>query len=284
MSPESAPSRELDRSVSRAPTSKASLPNGPDFLTLAGIHLRGLWREFPIAWIAFGGFALLLPAITLLYRGESMDPMDLSASIMSIVILVSILGFLTIAIAFLWPEAVWRNLPPGSRSVMDSLPATRRAHRMARVAAGLTLPIVMALSIALTVGLLRTNPGFEALPAGGMGLGGEGSGVVGLLIALGSLTGAYLLSSALAIRFGRPVLALFMIVAGGTLLIFVFVIAGWEDGARALQQGLFLGEWAPGRTLLLAPSAQPDDLGPMLLWLGAFLALCAYWAGRYDRA
>ncbi|TVP55675.1 MAG: hypothetical protein EA351_10060, partial [Gemmatimonadales bacterium] len=208
MSPESAPPEGTTRSESIGLQQTPSLPNGPDFLTLAGIHLRGLWREFPVAWIAFGGFALLLPAVTLLYRGESIDPMNPSASIMSIVMLVSLLGFLTIAIAFLWPEAVWRNLPPGSRSVMDSLPATRRAHRMARVMAGLTLPLVMALSIALTVGILTTNPGFEALPVGGMGLGGEGSGLLGLLIALGFVTGAYLLSSALAIRFGRPVLAL----------------------------------------------------------------------------
>ena len=258
----------------------ASLPRGPGFAALVGIHLRSLWREFPVAWLAFGGLAVVLPVVSAFYRG-SLDPADPMSGVVTFTALLTLLFFLTIALAFLWPEAVWRNLPPGGRLVMDALPVDRRTHRIARITAGLVLPLGMAGSVGITAAILRSNPDLSFLSTG---LGADGSGATGVVVALLSLTAAYLLSSALALRFGRVFMGLFVLAGGGTLVIFVLVILGLEEAAVATQQGLFLGDWAPGRVLTLANSAQGEDLPAALLWFSLLLGLCTFWAGRYDRA
>ena len=166
---------------------------------------------------------------------------------------------------------------------MDALPVPRRVHRLARVTAGLVLPLGIAVSVGVAHMILGSGPGSFAPLFGPIGLGAEGSGLAGALIAMGSLTGAYLLSTALAIRFGTVLLGLFVLVAGGTLLIFLLVMAGWDSAAIQLQQWLFLGHWAPGRTLVLASSAELADLGPVLLWLVLLFGITTVWAGRHDR-
>lgn len=259
-----------------------SLPDAPGFPTLVRIHLRGLWKEFPVAWIGFGVLATLLPAAALLYRGDPVGPEGPSAALAIVMTLVSLLVGLTVIVAFLWPDAVWRNLPPGGRTVMDALPVSRRVHRLARVTAGLVLPLGIAISVGATATILESGPGSPTAFGFG-GLGAEGSGLAGALIAMGSLTAAYLLSTALAIRFGRVLLGLFTLAAGGTLLVFLLVMMGWDAAAIRIQQWLFLGHWAPGRTLVLSRWAELADLGPVLLWLVILSGITAAWAGRHDR-
>lgn len=257
------------------------LPSGPGFFALVRLHLRVLWREFPVGWVVLGSLAAVLPVTAALNAGEVINPAEPPVILFVVASLLIPLYFLTIVVAFLWPDGVWRALPPGGRLVLDSLPVGRRTHRMARVTAGLALPLVMALSVVLTAVLLDSNPVFGTAR---VAVGGRGAGPAGILAGLLSLTAAYLLCSALAIRFGRVVLALFLLVGGGVILVLIVGGAGWDAGSEALQHWLFLGHWAPGRSLVLAASAGSADLAPALLWCLIFLGLCTWWAGRHDRA
>ncbi|MEX2529532.1 MAG: hypothetical protein WD960_02060 [Gemmatimonadota bacterium] len=257
------------------------LPSGPGFLALVRLHLRTLWIELPVGWVVLGGLAILLPVSAALHAASNIDPADPSVAWLAVAWLLIPLHFLTIAVAFLWPDGVWREVPPGGRLVLDALPVGRRAHRMARVTAGLGLPLVMAFSVLLTAVFLDSDPLFGAVVAW---VGGASGSPAGILAGLLSLTAAYLLGSALAIRFGRVILPLSLLVGGLVILLLIVDGAGWVAGEMALQRWLFVGHWAPGRTLVLAASAGSADLAPALLWCLIFLGLCIWWAGRHDRA
>jgi hypothetical protein len=261
-------------------TARGAVPPAPGFPTLVRIHLESLCREFPVAWIVFGGFAAALPLASLIFRDTLLADPGTTGTVATFSGLLSLLLTLTIAIAFLWPDGVWRNLPPGGRQALDALPVSRRAHRMARVTAGLALPLVMAFSVAATLAVLQGSPAFASglWPSGTM----EGGLVAGAAGGF-SLTAAYLLSSAIAIRFGRVLLSLVILVAGSAAVVYLALLAGWNAGAGALQTALFLGHWAPGRALTLAAMAESSDLAPAFLWSGVLLGICVHWAARHDR-
>jgi hypothetical protein len=280
-SPHATPPLETPSSDRESPF---NLPPGPGFPTLVRLHLRALWTEFPVAWVVLGALAVLPPLVAGLRGGAPGATPDQVPEFVPLIGLLFLIHFLAtglaVIVAFLWPDAVWRNLPPGGRSLLDALPVSRRAHRMARIVAGLVLPLALALSVVATAVLLGRH---SVMSLWVVAPRTDADAIRELAAATLSLTAAYFLGSALAIRFGRVVLSLFLLGGGAVLLAILAEMWGWDAAAWALQQWLFVGHWAPGRSLFLAISAEGSDLAPALLWCLAFLALCTVWAGRHDR-
>ncbi|TVP75068.1 MAG: hypothetical protein EA352_09145 [Gemmatimonadales bacterium] len=258
---------------------------GPGFLGLVGLHIQALWREFPLAWVALGGLAVALPIMSVLYGQDPVDPsqmMEPTGIVLLSTVLLPALLILTLVTAFLWPEAVWRNLGPGSRVVMDASPVSRRSHRMARVVAGLPLLVGVSLSVGASSAILRSNPELVAMNVPTLGLGAVGSGLPGFGVALLSLVTAYLFGSALALRIGRVFIPLLLLFLGLNVVMFAAITTSWDVGTE-LGQRLVQGHWSLLRALLVAPNADTADLAPVLAWLLVMLGLCMHWAHRHDR-
>lgn len=272
---------QLETTRSQTPPAPA-----PGFAGLVVLHLQTLWREFPIAWVALGGLALVIPVMSMVYgQGavEVSEMADLTGTILLASVLLPLLVILTMAVAFLWPEVVWRNLSPGSRLVLDAFPVSRRSHRMARIVAGFPLLLIMTVSLGVSLAILSSNPDLQAVNMLRFGLGAEGSGLAGFGVAFLSLTTAYLFASALALRLGRVFVPLLLLVLALNVVLFTLVSLRWDAGLEVMTT-LANGHWSPLRALLLAHDAEVADLGPVLAWFPVMLGLCLHWAHRHDRA
>lgn len=253
----------------------------PSFPALVRLHLRLLVREFPVAWIVTSVLGLLMLWVTLLILLE--DPSSLAATeVARVRFEVTATGMTVVVflLALLWPEAVWRNLPPGGRDAVDSLPVTRLRHRMARVTAGAFLPLGAALVVVVMVASLQLRPHLAA-PSG------EWPSVPpitdpGWLTAAGAVVAIYLIGSILALRLGGVLLPFLLF--WGTAAVVVAVLQmgfGWREGAAFLARVLFLGSWAPGQ-LFMGPGgtlSNPSPL-PAWSWAAASLTVCLIAANR----
>jgi hypothetical protein len=253
-------------------------PPHPGIPALAGIHLRSLVREFPVAWILFGGIAVGLPLLAAFTNLEPVAPESAFGLTRLVSGLIAVQA-VTVLVALWWPDAVWRNLPPGRRRVMDALPVDRRAHRLVRAAAGLVLPLAMAASVLLARAILDARlaaSGETLAQVSGLALGSTGVG----LLAIGA---AYLFGSALALRGWRViVLSLLLMVVYVFVPIGIFMGLGWDLAANRYIGTMVQGSFSPIRVFLLGLRAGGEDLLPVLTWLAGLGVLCTYWARRHD--
>ncbi|CAN5821539.1 hypothetical protein BH23GEM11_BH23GEM11_16450 [soil metagenome] len=242
----------------------ARLPH-PGIPALVALHLRSLVREFPVAWILFGSMAIGVPLLVLTEMGT--DPVRLAGPLGS-------LQGITFLVAAFWPDAVWRSLPPGGRRVMDALPVDRRTHRLARVAAGFTLPLLMAVSTSVSQAVLLTRHGASGA-AFSRTLGELGVLFLGLLA-------IYLLGSAVALRLSRVILAMLLIGVMYVLVPILFMEGiGQNAAANWYIQFMVQGSWSPVQAMLSGFKPITGAL-QVVAWVLALGGLCYYLAGRHD--
>jgi hypothetical protein len=267
-------------------------PPHPGFADLAGLHLRNLMRIHWGAWLLLATVVVGLPLLIYL--------LDLGPGLFEsreqqawVVRAASVLWFLqgaTLVTWLLWPMITWRNLPPGRRQAMDALPVARRTHRLARVAAGLVLPVVLMVAVWAGHLLLRARLapyiGHEPAPARRP----EHMMEVVLYwplspgVTLLALLAAYLLASALALWRVPATWSGF-----GLLLVFVvlpvaaLMALGRQEGARLYLDTVLEGTWSPARVALLGFRAEPADLLPIVGWLLPLGAITWHLAAAHDR-
>jgi len=261
--------------------SPASRAPHPGFPSLVGLHLQSLIREFPVAWIVFGAGIVGLPVLALV-ADLGLTPRDTpSFGILRIASGIWGAQALTVLVALFWPDAVWRNLPPGGRQPLDALPVDRRWHRLARVLAGFSLPLLMAMAVFLAQvivtsrlsGLMGT-PGADAVAWPSVP---EGS-----LATFPALAAAYLFGSALGIQGMRVILtSLLALLVYAILPPGVLLGLGLEGLANGYTETMVQGTWSPLRTLLLGFRAESADLLPLLGWLAILGVVCHQLAGRH---
>jgi len=252
----------------------------PGFVGLVGIHLRLLVREARLGAAIVALLCVLLP-VAAVVSAVGWDATGIQEDAPGRVELYTIMMMvLTVFMAFLWPEAVWRKLGPGDRMVLDAFPVPRRSHRMARVVAGASLPLALLGSVLLTVAILDARGwtqgvlslGLDQLP----GVHG-----VGILATLASVLAAYALSSVLALRFGKVFVGLLIVTSVIYLIPLILVIFGFSDLVTRL------GDWATASPFSPIPvltgwfQGGGEDLLPGLAWLAVFGGLAGYFAGRH---
>ncbi len=262
-------------------------PEAPGFAVLVALHGKSLVREFPFAWGLFGLLMLWLPVAALFApvpeipnaaaaNGPGFD----LAALLTLAMLNASAGGFAVIVALLWPDAVWRNLPLGGREGIDVLPVRRRVHRTARFVAGAGLPLAMFGSIAATQLILRWRDIEGIFDA--MGFGG-GAPSLSLVLGAVGLLAAYALGTALALRIGKVIFPVIIILVAAWAATFTAHLMGWARLRDAVQNGLFLSDWAPMQAFFaLMPSDAPAPA--VFLWFSVFTGLAVYWAGRYDRA
>ncbi len=267
----------------RTPAIHTSERGGPSFPEVVRIHLRILVREFPVAWIALAGLGLILLILSLrVWLGAD----ALGEVMLETQITFTALASIVFLFALLWPDAVWRNLPPGGREALDVLPVTRRTHRLGRLLAGAVLPLLTYLAVALVAATLHlTLPALQDAsgPWGGGGTGPLFTGLSGWLTVLGGLAATYLIGSFLALRLGRVLLPFLLFWGIATALHFLFMSLGSVVGTEIIRIGLFEGTWSPGRVLV---TAMVFDDGATLLsswaWAVGLLGLVWWEADRRE--
>jgi hypothetical protein len=273
-----------------SPASQAPVlpPPAPGFAGLVRIHLAVLLREFPVAWILFAVVILWLPIASILVpapdpaqltpEGDPVFQLDL---LVSLWVLNSAAAMFAVLVALLWPDAVWRNLPPGGREAIDALPPSRRLHRSARFVAGAFLPLAMFASIAATTLVLRHRA------ASGVFIGTnleERLPALTLLVGVGGLIAAYALGSALALRFGRVLLPLIIGVASAWAVVYTTHVMGWTTLRDVVQEGVFRGPWSPTQAFFALIDGSSTGPAAVTLWLVVLVGLTVFCAGLHDRS
>jgi hypothetical protein len=283
------PVATLTPSASVLPGVPPRVPH-PGFPALVALHLRSLVREFPVAWIVFGIVIVGLPVLALVVDMGVTPRGTPSFGIVRVVSAIWGAQALTLLVALLWPDAVWRNLPPGGRQAMDALPVDRRWHRLARVLAGFTLPLLLALTILITKAIVASrlsgivDPG--VLPPGSEGRTMTLSLAAGLgawWITPPALAIAYLFGSALGLWGLRvmltSLLAVLLYAFAPVALLLGFGLDGMANG---YIETVVQGTWSPLRVTLASFRAEAADLLPVLGWLAVMGGACHILAGRHS--
>jgi hypothetical protein len=277
--------------TSSGPPSGSTAPH-PGFGALAAFHLRNLLRVHRGPWLLLAAVVIGVPLfILLLDLGP--DLFESRAGQAWVIRATMALWFLqgaTLVTWLLWPMVTWRTLPPGGRHAMDALPVERRTHRLARVAAGLVLPVVLMVAVWGAHLLLRARLS-PFLADVGMAVRRPENPVEIVLywplspgVTLLALLAAYLVGSVLAL-WRVPV----SWSAFGVLLVFVLLPAGMltalgrRDVATTYLDLVLEGTWSPARVALLGFRAEPADLLPIVAWLLPLGALTWHLAGAHDR-
>ncbi len=258
-------------------------PPAPGFRGLVGIHARLLVKDAQAGTAVLAVACVALPLAALLTPFPS-EPADVASAIsgpMRLQMLMSMMVMLTVGLAFLWPEAVWKGLGPGERAVLDSFPVTRRNHRMARVVAGGFLPLALTTAYLGSATILRVRGWGDVMP--GMtsaypDLAGWSAPTAVLVL----LT-AYLLSSSLALRFGKVFVPLLVIGTGVYLVPASLLLAGKEEWIEAIARSAVEWTWSPFRLFSIMFSGGPSDVLPALFWMTALAALTIHLAGRHGK-
>jgi hypothetical protein len=250
---------------------------------LVFLHLRLLVREFPLAWALFGVVALVLPMTALLAPvgagPEATEPSDLGFSLfLTVRILSYSAASLAVIVALLWPDAVWRRLPPGERDFVDAMPVDRRLHRSARMVAGAALPLAF-------FAILWSTHFFLDLRGSGVFSGDLAALTPSLSLAHGipGILAAYALGSALALRLGKVFIPILVGAALFWALSFALVMAGQGQATQTLAEWIFTGEWAPVRSFASGLGTTHAPMAATLLWLAVFGGLAVALAGQHDR-
>jgi len=259
----------------------------PGLPALSDIQLRGLVREFPVAWILFGSMVVGAPLLALFTDlAIFADPAGNMQQTARLATTMASLQGITVLVALFWPDAVWRNLPPGGRRVVDALPVSRRSYRLARVAAGFTLPLLMFLSLMASHAILRFRLEAFGEPELLRASNAElliGSGAGASVLLLLSLVVAYLFGSAIALWGGRVIVTTLLLGAAYAFVpIPVLLALGQDPAANWYAETMVQGSWSPVRVLLAGLPRGSVQLAPVLGWMVALAGLCHYLAGRHD--
>ncbi len=247
----------------------------PGLLSLVWIHLRLIHGEARSGTAVLGVVTLGFPLLMLLIPLEQAATAD---GTLRAVLSLSLVAAVVLTLTYLWPEAVWGKLRPGSRMALDSLPVSRLRNRMARVMAGAILPLVLGLSLMVGVeigaarGLLemvgeqwRWNP-----------------------LTLLTLLASYAMASALALRFGKVFVPLLAGVLSFWVFFMILVLLEWEAVGSPLVAWLSYSPLSPRHGLVglsgrvHGVTQGPSTLG-VLFWLLAFGSVVAVLSRRHDR-
>lgn len=252
-------------------------PPAPGFPALVRIHLYLLLRESRVGTLLLAALCLLLPVAALVSAG----PEATEAVPHRILLLTATMMGLTIFLTFLWPESVWRKLGIGERLVLDAFPVSRRSHRMARVVAGAALPLGLLASLIVTVAILDArgwaSQTFELSAVHLPGLHGAG-----ILTTVAGLLAAYLLSSILALRFGKVFLGLLVLVGIVYLIPLLLVVLGFDQAVIRIGQWAMSSGWSPLPVLTQWYQRGSADLASNALWMAVFFGIALHFAGRHD--
>ncbi len=279
---------------SPSPSKGGPAARAPGFLTLTGMHLRLLFREFPALHLLALGMVVLLPLAALLspLGVEALAAEPSSARTMgsagTISFLVTAL-LVVVPAGLIWPEVPWRHFPPGKRGGLDAFPVSRRLHRLARCAAGFLPLLALYLATVLALVLFRFRleriPAADAQSPAGLGLRmleqvplGAGSLLVGLV----ALLLAYGIGSILALRWGRPLL---LVLLGVILLPTLFLVLALMVEAGTLVEAfiaLLHHPVSPFPIVVKGAVQEGTALLPALLWTGVAGVLLYREAGRHD--
>jgi hypothetical protein len=268
------------------PAPASSLPEpAPGFPSLVAIHLRLLVREARAGSVILALLCLLLPLAALVAGGDPVTVESDGPGIFvvpgRILVLVAVMMGLTFFMAYLWPEAVWRNLGLGQRMVLDALPVTRRRQRMARVVAGAARPLALLACLVVTVAILEAR----GWPPPDMDFSQAAPGLrgVGILVTLAGVLTAYSLSSILALRFGKAFVGLLVLFGSLYLVPVLLIVLGFEDQVVTLARWATQSPFSPLPTLTMWYQGTGADLLPAMGWLLVFGGLAAWVAGRHDQ-
>ncbi len=190
------------------------------------------------------------------------------------------LAFLTLFLAGIWAEFVWRDEPAGGRSYHEGMPVRRTRHALMRVAVGLIWLLLLTLLAVLPDLLLHYTP-FTNL---------KGARLVfvpgWLLVAWPmALSTVYLLISALVIATRRPVLWVSLFLGVNFLVIPILTVFElrlrmrlltavsntFNSGRYGLFNALLPAHWLPSDLSRIAGRPLPTDpvnLLPSLVWFG----------------
>lgn len=265
-------------------------PARPGAAVLVGIHLRALLRDAPAVWGLAAVVALVLPVWALVVPPPR-EGMDLAQALFDpmtggFLQVLWMTKWLLPLVALAWPAVVWRSLPPGGRHVLDVLPASRRANRLARVAAGFVFPLLLAAGAILATIIVEVRPAVSGivqlpLPAG------LGEDPLRLVVAPLALAVAYLAGSALALRYRRPLLVGAGLLVGVGLLFFVLnMIAIGSPLLDTFQlmaffEHLMTRTWSPVRIVSWTFVSEASGILPALVWLAPPAFLCWRWSARH---
>jgi hypothetical protein len=261
------------------PTPRPALPEpAPGFPGLVAVHLRLLVRESRLGMALLAVIVVALPLTALVSQDPGSDPGFPLRIHLLLFAAMGLTGFLV----FLWPEAVWRGLGPGRRMAMDAFPVSRRSHRMARVAAGAVLPLVLAGSLILSYAILA-NRGLSSIP--GAEISEEFAGLRGMGIVATALwaLSAYAFSTLFALRFGKVFVGLLVTGTVVYAIPLLMVLVGLDEPVMALGRWAAESRTSPFRFLLSWFRLGPSDVVPGLAWLAVFGGASVWLAGRHDK-
>lgn len=293
------PSASTSSAPSTSSISSTTIPTEPlasaspaSFPTLVGIHFRLIVRTFPTAHIIVALLGLGLLAAAFLGSATPPTPTAEGPAILPstldhlVGLLFTVLGFAAVG-AMVWPEVVWRRLPPGRREALDAWPADRRTNRLARIVAGGIPPLALfgLSALALSVVIARVGGSGETSVVASSLLQDASWGLAEFALGLIVMTAAYLGGSAIGLRFGRPFLVLLL---GSLLLIpvpaFLLMALGagpWADAWLALVAH----PWSPVELTTAIPRASLNGargaILPSLAWLLLLAGACVQMAGAH---
>lgn len=250
--------------------------------SLTLVHLRLIARQSGLGAAVLAAAALLIPLWLLVADLRAVpagnELSGLPGDWWPALLLTGGFVWLSYLLAFLWPETVWRNLGPGERSELDSLPVTRTRNRCARLLAGSSLPALLGLSVSLSAIVLLSRGAGEILevlgaPDAGVDVGPNHTVISGPL----AMLVAYSFSSILALRLGRVLLPL-IVIALAVLALPALLVWGGAEWLRGFTEAVAFHPYSPIPALMYGG----ESVVPRLLWLVTFGAVAVHLAGKHD--